>query len=50
MGPNAVRSPQTNPHQEEEQNAKKLLPGAILGGVILFVWGAISHTLLPLST
>jgi hypothetical protein len=30
--------------------AKKLLLGAILGGVILFVWGAVSHMLLPIST
>ena len=30
--------------------AKKLLLGAIIGGVILFVWGAISNMLLPFAT
>lgn len=30
--------------------AKKLLLGAIIGGVILFLWGAVSHMLLPLAT
>ena len=30
--------------------AKKLLLGAIIGGVILFFWGAVSHMLLPFST
>ncbi len=30
--------------------AKQLLLGAILGGVILFVWGAVSHMLLPFAT
>ena len=30
--------------------AKKLLLGAITGGVILFVWGAVSHMLLPFAT
>ena len=30
--------------------AKKLLLGAIVGGVILFLWGAISHMLLPFAT
>jgi hypothetical protein len=30
--------------------AKKLLLGAIIGGVILFVWGAVSHMLLPFAT
>ncbi|HXE74391.1 MAG TPA: hypothetical protein VNN18_01980 [Candidatus Xenobia bacterium] len=29
--------------------AKKLILGAVLGGLILFVWGAISHMLLPVS-
>jgi hypothetical protein len=30
--------------------AKKLLLGAIIGGVILFIWGAISNMLLPFAT
>jgi hypothetical protein len=30
--------------------AKKLLLGALIGGVILFVWGAVSHMLLPIAT
>lgn len=30
--------------------AKKLLLGAIIGGVIMFVWGAVSHMLLPFAT
>src|SRR5688500_15766219 len=30
--------------------AKKLLLGAIIGGVILFLWGAVSHMLLPFAT
>ena len=29
--------------------AKKLFLGAMLGGLTLFVWGAISHMVLPTS-
>jgi hypothetical protein len=29
---------------------KKVILGGLLGGVVLFVWGAISHMALPLGT
>jgi hypothetical protein len=36
-------------YQQEETMTKKLVLGAVLGGLTLFVWGAISHMLLPTS-
>ncbi len=27
----------------------RLLAAAILGGILMFVWGAVSHTVLPLG-
>jgi len=29
--------------------AKKVLVGGVVGGIVLFVWGAVSHMVLPLG-
>src|SRR4030095_9182250 len=38
---------QTDPTHKEVASMKRILIGGIVAGIIVFIWGAVAHTILP---